>query len=135
EVLPKIQGGLGADIPVTIAGVNKSERVKQLAGPSVRITGHLPDLTGLYDSARVFVAPTRYAAGIPHKVHEAAAHGIPIVATPLLATQLGWRDGDPFLVGADADAFARQGIALYTDESLWSNLREARLGRIEKECS
>ena len=81
------------------------------------------------------MAPTRYAAGIPHKVHEAAARGVPIVATPLLATQLGWRDGDPFLVGSDADAFAKKCIALYTDELLWSNLREAGLGRIQKECS
>jgi glycosyltransferase involved in cell wall biosynthesis len=135
EVLPKIRAGLGADIPVTIAGVNKSERVKQLAGPSVRITGHLPDLTGLYDSARVFVAPTRYAAGIPHKVHEAAARGIPIVATPLLASQLGWSDGDPILVGGDADSFAQKCIQLHTDAGLWTKLRQAGLDRIQTECS
>src|SRR5262249_4608399 len=94
QILPRIQRGIGQQIPVTIAGINKSERVKQLAGPAVRITGHLPDLMEVYDSARVFVAPTRYAAGIPHKAHEAAARGIPIVATPLLASQLGWSHED-----------------------------------------
>jgi GT2 family glycosyltransferase len=135
EILPKIRTELGDDIRFTIAGVNKSERVRELAGPSVRITGHLPDLTDLYDGARVFVAPTRYAAGIPHKIHEAAARGVPIVATPLLALQLGWRDGDPFLTGGDADTFARRCVALHTDELLWSNLREAALKRIQMECS
>src|SRR5262249_14438914 len=102
QVFPKIQARLGSEVTVTIAGVNKSERVKSLAGPSVNITGHLSDLTELYNSARVFIAPTRYAAGIPHKVHEAAARGVPVVATPLIASQLGWTDGDCLLVAADA---------------------------------
>jgi GT2 family glycosyltransferase len=135
EIFPKVQAALGVEIPLTIAGVNTSERVKALAGPPVRITGHVADLTALYDAARVFVAPTRYAAGIPHKVHEAAARGVPVVATPLLALQLGWRDGEPFLVGADPDEFARKCIALYTDPVLWTRLRETAVHRIQTECS
>jgi glycosyltransferase involved in cell wall biosynthesis len=135
HVLPEIQAQLGPDIPVTIAGVNSSERIRQLAGPSVSITGHVPDLTSLYDTARVFIAPTRYSAGIPHKIHEAAARGVPAVATPLLARQLGWRDGDPFLVGADACSFADKCVQLYNDESLWSTLRKAGIERIRAECS
>jgi len=135
HVLPKIRAKLGGGIPFTIAGVNNSERVKELAGPGVRITGHVPDLTELYDTARVFVAPTQYAAGIPHKVHEAAARGVPVVATPLLASQLGWKDGDPFLVGSDPASFAKKCVELHSDERLWSNLRHAALGRIQKECS
>jgi GT2 family glycosyltransferase len=135
EVLPRIQAVLGPDIPVTIAGVNKSERVRQLAGPAVRITGHVPDLTELYDTARVFIAPTRYAAGIPHKVHEAAAHGLPVVATPLLAKQLGWTDGEAFLVAGDAESFAAKCIQLYKDPDLWTKLRNAELARVQRECS
>jgi glycosyltransferase involved in cell wall biosynthesis len=135
EIFPTIQAKLGTEITFTIAGVNKSGRVRQLATASVRITGHLPDLTELYDSARVFVAPTRYAAGIPHKVHEAAARGIPVVATPLLASQLAWKHGDPFLVGEGANDFAEKCVALYTDEKLWTTLREAALVRICEECS
>jgi O-antigen biosynthesis protein len=135
EVFPKIQAALGFDIPFTVAGVNNSGRVTQLAGPSVRITGHLPDLTELYNTARVFVAPTRYAAGIPHKVHEAAARGLPTVATPLLASQLGWQDESAMRIAGDGDSFAEQCIALYKDERLWSNLRQAGLERIRSECS
>jgi glycosyltransferase involved in cell wall biosynthesis len=135
EVFPRIQAELGADIPFTIAGVNTSERVRQLAGPLVRITGHLPDLTARYDEARVFVAPTRYAAGIPHKVHEAAARGLPVVATPLLASQLGWKDGSVFLTGEGADTFARRCIELYVSETLWTKLRDAALEQIRTECS
>jgi glycosyltransferase involved in cell wall biosynthesis len=135
EILPKILAELGSDTPFTIAGVNKSERVKRLAGGAVRIAGHAPDLSDLYDGARVFVAPTRYAAGVPHKVHEAAARGVPIVATPLLASELGWQDGDPFLVGRDAESFAQKCIQLHRDADLWRKLRQTGLERIRTECS
>jgi glycosyltransferase involved in cell wall biosynthesis len=135
EVFPRIQAGLNSEITLTIAGDNKLECVRQLAGPSVRVIGPLPDLTELYDSARVFVAPTRFAAGIPHKVHEAAARGVPVVATPLLASQLGWQDGGACLVGKDAESFAAKCIQLYASEALWTKLREAGLERIRVECS
>jgi glycosyltransferase involved in cell wall biosynthesis len=135
QILPRIQAALGEDVPVTIAGVNTSERIRRLAGRSVCITGHVADLTELYDTARVFVAPTRYAAGIPHKVHEAAARGLPIVATPLLAAQLGWSDGEPFLVGADAGSFAAKCVQLHRDSDLWIKVRNSSLDRTQRECS
>jgi glycosyltransferase involved in cell wall biosynthesis len=135
EIFPRIQNALGPGIPFTSAGINHSERVRRLAGSSVRIAGHLTDLTDLYDSARVFVAPTRYAAGIPHKVHEAAARGVPIVATPLLAAQLGWQDGSVFWVASGAETFAQRCIELYTNEVSWTALRNAALEQIRRDCS
>jgi len=56
--------------------------------PRVTLRGPVTDLTPLYDSHRVFVAPTRFAAGVPYKVHEAASFGLPVVATDLLRRQL-----------------------------------------------
>jgi len=138
EIFPRIQAELGDSIPFTIAGVNTSERVRRLgrlATPAVRITGHLPDITDLYDSARVFVAPTRFSAGIPQKIHDAAARGVPVVGTPLLASQLGWHDGSPLLVAGDAETFAAKCVQLYSDEALWKRLREAAIDRIRTECS
>jgi glycosyltransferase involved in cell wall biosynthesis len=135
EIFPRIRAGLNSEISLTIAGDNKLECVRQLAGPSVRVIGPVPDLTELYDSARVFVAPTRFAAGIPHKVHEAAARGVPVVATPILASQLGWQDGGACLVGKDVESFAAKCIQLYASEALWTKLRKAGLERIRTECS
>ncbi len=135
EILPKIQSGLGQNVSFTIAGVNRSERIRSLAGPSIHVIGHVKDLWDVYNAARVFVAPTRYAAGIPHKVHEAAARGVPVVATPLLALQLGWEDGSPFAVGADTDSFAAKCVELYTNKGTWTQFREAGLERVRAECS
>jgi len=135
EILPKIHAELGSNIPFTIAGVNKSERVKQIATSSVKILGHVRDLTEIYDLARVFVAPTRYAAGVPQKVYEAASRGLPVVATSLLASQLGWEDGNPFLVGNDSDSFAQKCIELHRNSVLWGKLRDEGIERIGRECS
>src|SRR5215470_9781046 len=122
-------------IHLTIVGINKLPRVHQLVTSSVTLAGRVADLTELYDGVRVFVAPTRYAAGIPHKIHEAAARGVPVVATPLLAAQLGWHDGDPFLVGNDSESFAKKCIELHENRGMWEKLRGAAIERIRKECS
>jgi GT2 family glycosyltransferase/glycosyltransferase involved in cell wall biosynthesis len=133
DVFPRIRKTLG-DIPVIIAGLNQSKRIRAMALPPVRITGHLPSLDELYLKSRVFIAPTRYGAGIPHKVHEAAAHGLPVVATPLLGRQLGWSDRE-LAIGKDAGSFAEACVQIYTDRSRWKGLREAALERVRKECS
>ncbi len=92
RIFPIIRAKLGHSIPLTIAGVNTSDRVRQLAAA-------------------------------------------PIVATPLLASQLGWTDGSSLQIAGDAETFAEKCIQLYTDEALWHRLREAAAERIRTECS
>lgn len=134
KVFPRIQAELGPDVRLTIAGVNTSQRVRDLAGPSVSITGHLRSLRNLYAGARIFVAPTRYGAGIPHKVHEAAAQGLPVVATPLLAGQLHWTERE-IAIGENPEEFAAQCVEVYRNRGRWESLREAALERARVECS
>jgi len=134
EVLPLIRGRLGRAADVMVAGRDDAPSIRGLRGQGLTLLGRVPDLTDLYDKARVFIAPTRYAGGIPHKIHEAAAHGLPVVATPLLAEQLGWRDGADLLVGGTPEAFADQIARLYTDDALWETVRANALRRIETEC-
>ena len=97
------------------------------------VTGRVEDLASWYDRARVFVAPSRIAAGIPLKVLEAAANGIPAVVTPPLAAQLGWTPGEELLVGETPDAIAEAVLRLYSGESLWSGLQSRALARVSGE--
>lgn len=133
EIYPRIRQALG-DIPMTIAGIIKSERIRELAVFPVRITGHLPSLDDLFAASRLFVAPTRYSAGVPIKIYEAAAHGIPVVATPLLASQLAWTNRE-LAIAETAEAFAAQVIETYTNDATWASLRDAALDRVRRECS
>jgi GT2 family glycosyltransferase len=134
EVMPRLDALIGRDYRLRIAGRCGSARVRALSGERVQLLGRVDDLRLLYDQSRVFVAPTRYAAGIPMKVHEAAAAGLPAAATPLLARQLGWTDGVELAVGESADEFAGACQRLYMEPDLWGRVREGALARILAEC-
>jgi glycosyltransferase involved in cell wall biosynthesis len=94
------------------------------------------DLAPVYGSARIFVAPTRFAAGVPLKILEAAAAGLPVVASHLLGRQLGWRDGHEILLADPADpaGFARACRRLYQDAALWQRIRDNALARVARDC-
>jgi lipopolysaccharide biosynthesis protein len=57
-----------------------------------------------------------------------------VVATSLVAKQLGWEDGTELLVADAPEAFARQCARLHADPTLWQRLREAALVRVQADC-
>lgn len=135
KVFPLIKKRLGADLKLHVAGSICLELKSRFGGDSIQVLGKVEDLTGLYNRSRLFIAPTRYSAGIPHKVHEAAAHGLPVVATPLIGRQLGWEHGEELLLANDAETFAAACVRLYRDQQLWERLRRNALRRVETDCS
>jgi O-antigen biosynthesis protein len=135
DVLPVLRATGRCQAPIVIAGAGIPESVKSAADSTVRWQSDVADLTPVYDDARVFVAPTRYAAGISLKVVEAAARGVPVVGTPLVARQLGWEAGRDLLVGESPDEFARAITSLYSDPVRWMAVRDAALARVAQEYS
>ena len=137
EVLPLLHDRLSPDVRFTIAGhVDRRVDMSPLRRHSrVDLIGPVDDLAPLYGRHRVFVAPTRFAGGIPFKVHEAAAYGLPVVATELLCRQVGWVDGVDILSGGTGDAqrFADRIVDLYESRELWDAVRAGALHRIETE--
>jgi O-antigen biosynthesis protein len=103
----------------------------------IKLHGEAGDLTPFYNAARIFIAPTRYAAGTPYKLYETASFGLPCVATDLLCLQLGWENNKEILSARvnDAEGFARQIARLYGEEKLWNGLREKALARLAGENS
>jgi GT2 family glycosyltransferase/tetratricopeptide (TPR) repeat protein len=125
EVLPRLARRRGQAATLSVVGVCQSPDVAALDGPVVRIVGMQEALEPWYDAARVFVAPVRFAGGVPAKVIEAAAHGIPVVASSLLVRQLGWHDGTDIQGARDPDAFADRVARLLDDEALWRRQQAA----------
>jgi len=123
------------DLELQVVGDNRAPSLTRLHVPGIHFLGRVEDIGPLYDAARVFIAPTRFAAGIPHKVHEAAANGLPCVATPLLARQLGWQHGVQLLAGDSAREFADNCLTLLEDSGTWEAIRNAALDAIKQECS
>ena len=135
RILPPVRRELGGHVRLKVAGINRSAAISGLDGSAIDLLGPVARLGPLFNAARVFVAPTRFAAGIPLKVLSAAAHGVPVVATELLAEQLGWTPERDLLTAPDENGFARQVVRLYRDRSLWSEIRANALARVSQDAS
>jgi GT2 family glycosyltransferase/glycosyltransferase involved in cell wall biosynthesis len=132
RIFPLIREKIGARL--WIVGTNNLDSIKGLASEEIVVTGRVESLFEYYNRCRVFVVPTRYAAGIPLKLQECITHGLPAVATPLIAEQLGLGE-ETLLVGHSPEEFAAKVVKCYTDEPLWNRLRENGLAYIKRECS
>ncbi len=130
DVMPLLQAQRTTPMRLRVAGRCAATSVRALAGPQVTLLGQVPDLADLFSSARVFVAPHRYASGIPTKVLEAAARGLPCVCSELLAAQLNWVNEREVLTARSAADFARAVLRLDTDPMLWSEIRNHALAGI-----
>ncbi len=133
EHWPKVHRETGADF--LLAGHGTELLRTEIADPSFQILGASSDLRGLYDRSRVVVIPTRYAAGVPYKAHEAAAHGVPMVVSPIIASQLRWDHGSDYFAASDLDQMADYCIRLYRDRDVWNSIRTNSLARVAAELS
>jgi GT2 family glycosyltransferase len=137
EILPALIDIMGTPPVLTFIGYTAPDiDLSEFAGNRfIDVRGSVDDTRPAYNSHRLFIAPTRYAAGTPYKVYETASFGLPCVATDLLVRQLGWTTGVE-LAGpgvADAHAFAADIARLYHDEAAWLAMREAALQRLDRE--
>ncbi len=137
EVLPAVEQELGYETRLTIVGTTAKgvtfERFEH--HPRVTLKGELADIGSLYNAHRVFIAPTRFAAGAPYKVYEAASFGLPVVATDLLCNQMEWTSGSDMLCSGVSDParFAAHIVKLYRDAELWQRIRANAAARIRAE--
>lgn len=124
NIFPLIKQKL-PDIKFNIIGSNDAPSLKELEVKDIIFHGKVTDLQNYYDQNKVFIAPTRFAAGIPYKVHEAAANGIPVVATKLLGRQLNWEHKKEIMLSSlDIDEFAEMVIELYQNQELWESVQK-----------
>jgi GT2 family glycosyltransferase len=133
EVFPDIRRRV--DCGLYVVGANPQAGLfgqRASFSEGVIFTGFVDDLTPVYDRARVFVAPHRFAAGAPHKVIEAMAHGVPCVVSQLLADQLEVTDGEEALVAADAEQLVERVARLYRDRRLWRRVQQRGLRFVER---
>jgi glycosyltransferase involved in cell wall biosynthesis len=110
------------NLQITLAGAEPTPAVARLAGDRVRVTGYVPDVRPLFESARLFVAPLRYGAGMKGKIVQSLAHGLPVITTSIGAEGIGIASGENGLIADDVRAFANGILQLYSDEALWSQV-------------
>ena len=115
QVLPLVQ----ASMPTTrflIVGRNPGRTVRRLEQmEGVEVTGFVPDIRRQFARAHVAVAPFLISAGIPNKILEAMAFGLPVVATPRGAQGLSPNVAALVRQGNTPDELAAQVTVLLRD--------------------
>ena len=123
EIWPLVRRAV-PDIELTIVGSGPSDEVRALANAdnSVTLVGYVQDLTDIFRTCRLTVAPLRYGAGIKGKVVTSLTYGVPCVATPVAVEGMGLVHGEHVLTGETPEAFAQAIVQAYHDEALWLKL-------------
>lgn len=121
EIMPRVWERI-PNLQITLAGAEPTPAVARLAGDRVHVTGYVPDVRPLFESARLFVAPLRFGAGMKGKIVQSLAHGLPVITTSIGAEGIGISSGANGLIANDADAFANGILQIYSDEALWSQI-------------
>ena len=99
-----------------IVGRNPGSEVLKLGGiEGVEVTGFVPDIRVQLARAHVAVAPFSITAGIPNKILEAMAYGLPVVATPCAKQGLSPGVAEVVLQGNTAEALAAHVAVLLRD--------------------
>jgi GT2 family glycosyltransferase/glycosyltransferase involved in cell wall biosynthesis len=99
-----------------------------------KLIGAVSDLGSVFEKYRLMIVPTRYAAGIPQKVFDAAVRGMPTVCSPLIAKQMLWQNEQETLIGdtKNPQAFADACRRLYLDQELWQAISDRSFAAMEK---
>jgi polysaccharide biosynthesis protein PslH len=116
EVLPEAR--------LQLVGRNPTSAVSALAGPTVVVSGTVPDLTPWYARTRLALAPLLTGGGSRLKILEALAAGRPVVATSIGAEGLEDLIGRGVVVADDPGGMAAATVELLRDPE-----RSAALGR------
>jgi glycosyltransferase involved in cell wall biosynthesis len=134
DIWPLIKPAL-PDARFIIVGSHTPPSVLRLASEDVVVHGFLPDVTPIFDSCRLSVAPLRYGAGVKGKVTHSLAWGLPAVATPTAAEGMHLVDQEHLMIASGAREFADRVIAVYKDESTWRRLSDGGRRHVQKHLS
>src|SRR5262249_15796605 len=127
KVLPIVQRQI-PEASLMICGSRPTAMVRRLAKRrGVTVTGRVPDTRPYMDRAEICVAPLRMAPGIPTKLVEPMAMGLPCAASAAATAGTAVPEGEGILAANDPDEFAEHVVRLLRDGALRAEMaRKAR---------
>jgi len=103
EVWPRLRTAV-PEARWVLAGARPTAVVRRLARlPGVEVRADVPDLRSYLTASRVAIAPMSSGSGVPMKVLEAMAAGVPAVVHPWAAEGLVREAGEAVAVASEAD--------------------------------
>jgi glycosyltransferase involved in cell wall biosynthesis len=131
EIYPLILESM-PNLKIHLVGSDAAPDIEAYTSENVRIAGYVPNVKPCFQSARVFVAPLRFGAGVKGKIGDALSFGLPVVTTSVGADGMGLQNGEQALIADDPREFARAVLRLYQDGELWQRLADNGYAHIEE---
>ncbi|MFI5294013.1 MAG: sulfotransferase [Thermodesulfovibrionales bacterium] len=113
KVLPEVRRQV-PDFELTVVGEVTSRLV---AVDGVRLAGYVPDLRGLYAEASFAICPVTGGTGMPVKIIEAMAHGLPVIAMRSGGQSSPIVHGGNGYIAENNEEFARYAVSLSLDRA------------------
>jgi glycosyltransferase involved in cell wall biosynthesis len=107
-----------------IVGSNMPKEIELLGNHQIIARGYVEDLTEVFATARLSVAPLRFGAGLKGKVAASLGCGIPCVTTPIGAEGSGLLNRVNVLIGDTPHELASHILRVYNDSQLWTTLSQ-----------
>lgn len=112
EIFPLIRQDL-PDCKLALVGAGQGKGITNLKQlPGISYLGYVGDLNAVLNSAKIFIAPLRFSAGIQNKVLEAMAAAIPVLSTNEIALSLGADPGKHLMTAEGAIDFSKEALTL-----------------------
>jgi O-antigen biosynthesis protein len=121
DVMPRVRSRIPG-VQLTVIGANPPAELARRAGRDVHFAGYVEDVTPYFDSARVFVSPLRFGAGMKGKNGQAMSLGLPMVTTSIGAEGMDLVHGTHALIADGAADIAECVANLHEDRVLWERL-------------
>ena len=124
RLIPDIRKSKLKDEPFYIIGNIFEDSIKKKVesycktDPNTFFLPSLEDMRPILSLAKVFIAPTRIAAGIPHKLTSPAQYGIPIITSDLIAQQVE-NGRHYFNTCSSLEGFIKNIQYLYENKDAW----------------
>ncbi|MBU2951618.1 glycosyltransferase family 4 protein [Tamlana agarivorans] len=118
EIMPLVWA-VNKDIKVDIVGSSAPQKILNLHSENFNIVGFVEDISEYFNSARIFIAPLRYGAGIKGKIGQSFEFSLPVVTTDVGAEGFDFTPFSDEMTANSAELLASKIIKLYEDPILW----------------
>ena len=132
EIFPRLRS-VFPQVVFDIVGRLPPRSVRRLsATDGIRVHGEVEEIQPFLLQADVSIAPMRISRGVPNKILEAMAVGVPVVATTEAVKGIRVKDGEDVLLGDTAERFAAQVSRLLSDSHLRARITKRALQKVQE---
>ncbi|AUS03988.1 glycosyltransferase [Pseudotamlana carrageenivorans] len=123
EIMPLVWSEI-PDLKINIIGGRPPQDILDLNDEYFKVLGFVEDVSKYFNSAKLFVAPLRFGAGVKGKIGQSFEFGLPVVTTEIGAEGFDFSPFESKMVGNSAENIASCIINMVSNEELWTNVKQ-----------